>query len=163
MPAAGRMAADAQGCWVSTDRSLLRIDVRGAVHRVLAAQLGDVATGAGSVWLPQADTMFRLDERTGGVQTLHTGPLRLGGFQHDVAAGAGALWTLAERDRYRSQVERRDLRTGRLTGRVRVPGIADAVAARPDGLWVATVASSRFDLFRFDARTLRLALVMHVP
>src|SRR5919197_2561099 len=88
---AGRMAADSRGCWVSTNRRLLHIDPAGRVHRVLRAPLGDVVTGAGAVWLPRASSVLRLDERTGRVRTLATGPLRLGGFQHDLAAGDDAL------------------------------------------------------------------------
>src|SRR5712691_2685065 len=56
---AGRMAADASGCWISTNHWLLHIDAAGRVHRVLQAQLGDVSTGAGAVWLPQATTVLR--------------------------------------------------------------------------------------------------------
>jgi len=48
IPDAGRMAADASGCWISTNHWLLHIDPTGQVHRVIQAQLGDISTGAGA-------------------------------------------------------------------------------------------------------------------
>jgi hypothetical protein len=92
------MAADASGCWISTNHWLIHIDPAGRVHRVLQAQLGDVSTGAGAAWLPQATTVLRIDEHNGTIHTLHTGRLWLG-FQHDLAAGAGALWALNDAGR----------------------------------------------------------------
>lgn len=64
IPDAGRMAADASGCWISTNQWLLHIDPAGRVHRVLQAQLGDVSTGAGAAWLPQAASVLRIDEHS---------------------------------------------------------------------------------------------------
>jgi hypothetical protein len=157
---AGRMAADGSGCWISATGRLLHIDPAGRVHTVLRAPLGDVATGGGAVWLPRTTSVLRIDERTGAVRTLVTGPLRLGGFQHDVTAGEDALWLLHELDRNRSRLDRADLRTGRITGSVAVPGIADAVVVRPHAVWVATAAGSA--VFRFDPRTLRRTLAVHI-
>ena len=158
--AAGRMAADRLGCWISTDRWLLRIDPAGHVHRVLRARLGDVATGLGAVWLPRAKSVLRLDERNGRVRILATGRLDLGGFQHDIAVGDGALWALHNPSRTRAELVRYDLRTGRRTGSASLPGIADALVVRPGALWVATVASD--SLLRLDPHTLRRTLVVHV-
>src|SRR5207244_3224188 len=91
---AGRMAADESGCWVSTGSWLLQITPDGRVRRVARAPLGDVATGADAVWLPAERSVLRVDERTGRLRRLATGHLRLGGYQHDLAAGNGALWAL---------------------------------------------------------------------
>jgi hypothetical protein len=159
--AAGRMAADRQGCWVSTNRRLLRIDPAGRVHRVVRAPLGDVVTGAGAVWLPRSSSVLRLDERTGRVRTLPTGPLRLAGFQHDLAAGDGALWALGYQSRTRSKLVRYDLRTGRRTGTARLPGIADALVVKPNALWIATTAGGA-TLVRLDPHTLRRTLLVHI-
>lgn len=159
--AAGRMAADRQGCWISTNRRLLHIDPAGRVHRVLRAPLGDVATGAGAVWLPRSSSVLRLDERTGRVRTLATGPLRLGGFQHDLAVGDDALWTLGYQSRTRSKLLRYDLHTGRRTGTARLPGIADALVVEPHALWIATTAGGS-TLFRLDPHTLRRTLLVHI-
>src|SRR5919197_4797708 len=149
---AGRMAADSRGCWISSDRWLLRIDSAGRVHRVLRAPLGDVATGAGAVWLPRARSVLRLDERTGRVRILATGRLALGGFQHDIAVGDGALWALHNGSRTRAELVRYDLRTGRRTGSASLPGIADAVVVRPGAVWVATIRAGG-TLLRLDPRT----------
>jgi len=164
---AGRMAADNAGCWVSTDRRLLRIDPAGRVHRVVGAALGDVATGAGAAWLPQASSVLRIDERTGRVRKLPTGRLRLGGFQHDIAVGDGSLWALSV-GRTRSRLVRIDVRTGRHTGSVGLSGIADAVVVRPHAVWIATVRTaagepaSGYALVRIDPRTLRRTLLVHI-
>jgi hypothetical protein len=158
---AGRMAADRAGCWISTDRRLLQIDPRGRVHRVVQAQLGDVATGAGAVWLPQASSVLRIDERTHTTRRIRTGRLRLGGFQHDVAVDGQRLWALDEEGRTRSALVRYDVRTGRRTGRARLRGIADAVvAAGPSAVWVATAVPET--LVRFDPRSLRRTLLVRI-
>jgi hypothetical protein len=165
---AGRMAADRKGCWVSTNRWLLSIDPAGRGRRVVRAPLGDVATGAGAVWLPRATSVLRIDEQTGEVRTLATGRLGLGGFQHDLAVGAGALWALRSTGRTRSTLLRIDLRTGRTTGTASLPGIADALVVRPHAVWVATVLArdgsraAGYDLFRLDPRTLRRTLLVRI-
>jgi hypothetical protein len=165
---AGRMAADQEGCWVSTDRRLLHIDPAGRVHHVVRAPLGDVATGGDAVWLPRATSVLRVDERTGKVRTLPTGRLGLGGFQHDLAPGAGALWALRSTSRTRSTLLRIDLRTGRTTRTASLPGIADAVVVRPDAVWVATVLArvgtraAGYALVRIEPRTLRRTLLVRI-
>jgi len=164
----GGMAADASGCWISTGQWLIHIDVRGRLHRVVRAQLGDVATGAGSVWLPQATSILRVDEASGRIRTLSTGRLRLGGFQHDLAAGDGALWVLNSPGRAHSSLERLDPDNGRRTGHTAVPGIADAVAVTPNAVWVTTVIAppnqpaSGYDILRLNPKTLRRTLIVHV-
>jgi hypothetical protein len=155
---AGRMTADSSGCWISTNDRLVHIDRSGAVRAVVRAPIADVATGGGYVWVPRATSMLRVDERTGRVATLRTGRLRLGGFQHDVASGDGALWTV---DTLRPELERRDPATGSLLGRVPLPaGIPDAIAVTPGGVWVGM--GETHDLLRFDPRTLRRTLSVRV-
>jgi hypothetical protein len=166
--AAGRMAADPSGCWISTTGWLLHIDAAGRLHHVLRAPLGDVATGAGAAWLPRATSVLRIDEHTGRVSTLVTGRLRPGGFQHDLAVGANALWALNDADRARTTIVRYDLRTGRKTGSAAVPGIADAVFAKPQAVWVATVIAppnspaTAYDVIRLDPRTLRRTMLIRI-
>jgi hypothetical protein len=159
LPEAGRMSADASGCWVSATGRLLHLDRAGRVRTVLRAPLGDVATGGGAVWLPRTTSVLRVDERTGAVRTLVTGHLSPGGFQHDVAFGAGALWVLHQLDRYHSRVDRFDPGTGRRTGSAPLPGIADALVATPSAVWVATNTAR---VIRLDPRTLRRTLLVHV-
>lgn len=155
---AGRMTADSSGCWISTNDRLVHIDPSGAVRDVLRAPIADVATGGGYVWVPRATSMLRVDERTGGVTTLRTGRLGLGGFQHDVAYGDGALWTV---DTSRPELQRRDPATGRLLGRAQLAaGIPDAVAVTLRGVWVGM--GETHELFRFDPHTLRRTLSVHV-
>ena len=163
LPGAGRIAADGEGCWISTDRRLLHIDPAGRVHQVVRAPLGDVATGGGAVWLAGATSVLRIDERTGRVRTLATGRLRLGGFQHDLAVGDGALWALRHTGPAQSQLVRFDVHTGRSTGGTRVPGIADAVVVTPRAVWVATVLGPGGPtLLRIDPHTLRHTLLVHI-
>jgi hypothetical protein len=108
-----------------------------------------------------------VDERTGRVRTLRTGRLGLGGFQHDLAVRDGALWALSA-GRFRSTLVRFDQSTGRRTGSVGVRGIGDAVVVRPDAVWVASVVApagkpaSGFLISRFDPRTLRRTLLVHL-
>jgi hypothetical protein len=168
LPGAGRMAADASGCWISSTGWLLHIDTGGRLHHVLHAPLGDVATGAGAAWLPRSTSVLHIDEHTGNVRTLVTGPLRLGGFQHDLAVGTNALWALNDAGRSHTTVDRYDLRNGRKTGSITVPGIADALIAKPDAVWVATVIAppakpaTGYDIIRLDPHTLRRTLLVHL-
>lgn len=128
------------------------------MRTVLRAPIADIATGGGYVWIPRATSMLRVDERTGRVTTLRTGRLQLGGFQHDVAYGDGALWTV---DTLTPELQRRDPATGRLLGRRRLPaGIPDAIAVTPGGVWVGMGGTHQ--LFRFDPRTLRRTLSVRV-
>ncbi len=165
---AGRMAADGHGCWISTNRWLVRIDPAGRVRRIVRAPLGDVATGGGAVWLPRATSVLRIDERTGRVQTLATGRLRLGGFQHDLAADANGLWLLEQRSRARSSLVRFDIRTGRRTGATAVPGIAQALVITPRAVWIATVVARNagpatdYKLIRVNPRTMRSTLLVDI-
>ena len=168
IPGAGRIAADVSGCWISTGSLLLHIDQAGQLHRVLRAPLGDVATGLGAVWLPRETSVLRIDEHTGRVRRLVTGRLRLGGFQHELAAADGALWALDQGNRFRSHLVRLDLASGHRTGAVDLHGIADALVVRPHALWVATVISppyrpaSGYDVIRIDPCTLRRTLLVHL-
>jgi hypothetical protein len=162
---AARMAADREGCWVTTGRWLLKIDPAGRMHRVLRGVFDGVAVGPGAVWLPRATSVLRLDERAGGVRTLATGRLRLGGFQHDLAAGDGALWALRYESRTRSVLVRLDAHSGLSTRSASLPGIADALVVTPRALWVATVraaAGGGYSIIRVDPRTLRRTLLIQI-
>ena len=112
-------------------------------------------------WLPRTSSVLRLDERTGRVRTLATGPLRLGGFQHDLAAGDDALWALGYQSRTRSKLLRFDPLTGRRTGTASLPGIADALVVKPHALWIATTAGGS-TLLRLDPHTLHRTLLVHI-
>jgi hypothetical protein len=162
MDDAGRIAADQEGCWISADHRLVQIDRLGRVHTIVRARLGDVATGAGAVWLPQARSVLRIDERSHEVRTIRTGPLEGGGFQHDLAVDRRRIWALRDESRTRSELVRYDSRTGRRTGRATLPGIADAVVVRPHAVWVATVASHWETVLRFDPRTLRRTRLVRI-
>jgi hypothetical protein len=150
---AGRIAADASGCWVSATHRLMHIRTDGRVVEVLQAQLGDIATGDGAAWLPQSTSIVRIDERTAVVRGIRTGALRLGGFQHDLAVGAGALWVGSA-----IELQRRSPATGRVTASARLPASAQAIGVTRTAVWVA----SGYDLLRFDPRTLRRTLSIKV-
>jgi hypothetical protein len=95
------------------------------------------------------------------MRVLRTGRLRPGGFQHDLAVGAGAVWVLDNGTPAGARLVRLAPGTGRRTGSVGVPGIADAVVVRGREVWVAT-AGAGHDVLRYDARTLRRTLLVHV-
>jgi hypothetical protein len=159
---AGRMAADNSGCWISSNGALLHIDPSGHLHRALRAPFGAIATGAGAVWLAERTSVVRIDELTGRARTIPTGTLRLGGFQHDIAAGSDALYLLQHtyNGPSESQLERIDLRTGAVTRSDPIAGIADAVVATPHAVWVATSAST---IARYTPHTLRRTLTVNIP
>jgi hypothetical protein len=159
---AGRMAADSSGCWISSNGALLHIDPGGHLHTALQALFGDIATGAGAVWLAERTSVVRIDERTGRTRSIPTGLLRLGGFQHDLAASSSALYLLqhAYTRQSVSRLVRIDLRTGAQERSAAIAGIADAVIVAPSAVWVASATST---LARYDPRTLRRTLTVSVP
>lgn len=159
---AGRMAADGSGCWISSNRTLLHINPSGRLHRAQQAPFGDLATGAGAVWLAETTKVIRIDERTGQTRSIPTGTLRLGGFQHDLAATTHALYLLQHTYTGASytRLVRIDLRTGAVTRSAPIEGIADAVVLSPHGVWVATATST---IARYEPRTLRRTLTVSVP
>lgn len=159
---AGRMAADSSGCWISSNGALLHIDPSGHLHRTLQAPFGDIATGAGAVWLAERTSVIRIDERTGQTRSIATGTLRLGGFQHDLAANGDALYLLQHTytGPSLSRLVRIDLRAGTVTRSASISGIADAVVVAPHAVWVAAATSV---ISRYDPRTLRRTLTVSVP
>lgn len=151
--AAGHIAADQAGCWVSAEHRLLLLDAAGRLRVVARAPFGELAAGAGAVWIGLRRALVRVDERTGAATTIRTGNLDLGGFQHELTVGDGSLWVLGT-----GALERRDLRTGRLEAAVLVPRIAHSVALTPTGVWVGTTQGLR----RLDPRTLRTDLRLRI-
>lgn len=147
---AGRIAADASGCWVAATHRLLHIRPDGRIVEVLTTKgLDDVATGAGAVWLLESGKLIRVDELTRVVRGLDANGLRAVGAGHELAAGAGHLWTAGP-----GGLQQRNVRTGALERTVALGGMADAVAVAGGALWVGTSG----ELYRLDARTLRVTL-----
>lgn len=146
----GRLAADASGCWVAASHRLLHIRPDGRIVEVLTTDgQEDVATGGGAAWLVEAGKLIRVDERTGVVRALRAGVRPLG-VNHELAVGAGYLWTVNG-----VALQRRSLRTGKLAGTVGIgPPLAGSVAIADGSVWVAS--SER--LYRVNPRTLRITL-----
>ena len=155
---AARIAADESGCWIASGGGLERIDEQGRLHHVLSAEIGGVTAGAGAIWMPRAMSVLRFDERTTQVQSFATGDLRLGGFPHDIAVDGNELWVLGHTKRGQSVLSRFDIQTKSRTGRVTLPGNANAVAVTAGSIWVATVLDdppgAGYAVIRLDPRTL---------
>lgn len=158
----GRVAADSSGCWISSNKELLHIDPSGRLHPVLQAPFGDVATGGGAVWLAERNKVLRIDERTGQARAIATGTLRLGGFQHDLAATTEALYLLQHSytQPETSRLLQVNLHSGGVERSAAIAGIADAVVVAPHAVWVATSTST---IVRYDPQTLRRTLTVNVP
>ena len=147
---AGRIAADASGCWVAADHRLLHIRTNGTVVEVLQSEgLEDVATGGGAAWFMSVHTLTRVDERTGVIRTLRVPGLAPLGANHELAVGAGFLWTITS-----DGLQRRNLRTGRVEHSAALP-TADALTVAGGAVWVATGSD---ELYRLDPRTLHATL-----
>jgi hypothetical protein len=148
---AGRLAADGSGCWVAASHRLLHIEPDGRLVDVLSTDgQEDVATAGGAVWLVGDGTLTRVDEHSGAIRRLRGRGMRPIGENHELAVGAGYLWTVDG-----TTLERRDLRTGAPDGRVGIgPPLAGSVAVADGAVWVAS--SGR--VVRVDPRTLRITL-----
>lgn len=157
VPGGGRLAADSSGCWVSARDRLVHIDRSGRLSSIDGIGLGDLSAAEGSVWIAQERSIVRVDEHSGAATRLTVAPLHLGGFQHDLTVGDGALWTL---DALRRSIQRRAIATGRVERSARLPDIPDAVVARPNGIWVGIGATHQ--VLRLNPRTLRTELAVTV-
>ena len=147
---AGRIAADASGCWVAATHRLVHIGASGVAVEVLTTEgLDDVATAGGAAWLIAGGKLIRVDERTGVVRGLHAGRLLPIGADHELAVGGGFPWTSSP-----TGLQRRSLRTGALGRAAPLGGVVDAVAFAGGAVWAATSS----ELFRLDPRTLRVTL-----
>jgi hypothetical protein len=135
---------------VTTTHRLLRIRPDGRVSEVIATVgLDDVATAGGAAWLISTGKLIRVDERTGVVRALHASGLRPIGVNHELAVGAGSLWTVDW-----TGLQRRSLGTGRLKRTVALGREDNAVTFADGAVWVASSA----ELYRIDPRTLNVTV-----
>jgi hypothetical protein len=151
------IAVGAGGIWreatVRTPRSLHagvieRIDPR--TGRRTAEFPGDsqaIAASARSVWTRNGDTVTQRDER-GGVVNRVRGISPAVGFedQRSMIADDDGAWVVGQSDGLLYRIEQ-----GRVVKRLRVGGLAGAIARTRSAVWVtAMVGASRFQLVRVD-------------
>jgi streptogramin lyase len=130
------------GLWMlgSTPARLARIDLRtGRRHRIRfeAASSGDLATGAGSLWLTLVDTdqLVRVNPRTWNVTTIGVGREPNG-----IVSRRGSIWVA---NRTSSTISRVDPRAGRVRDEIEVPLNPYELAADGNGIWVTSLATGR--------------------
>lgn len=96
---------------------------------------GDVAAGAGAVWVADGASLYRIvPGLTGQTVTRPFATLPHGGLIGDVATTAGAVWVDDTTD---GTVHRYAATTGRASAPVTIGHTAGAMAAGNGGLWVA--------------------------
>ena len=148
-----RLAAGSEGVWLLETRTR-RVALLGSdrVYTIGEApgrgttSMDAFAAAAGSVWLAERDAelVFRLVLRTGRSTQIDNGG-RDSFFEGDarraVAIGAGSVWAsnpvsdFSGTDRL-GRVSRIDLRTGKVTARIRLPAPPIAIAADEGAVWV---------------------------
>jgi len=153
----GWLAVDARGAWFCCHgRRLLRVDTSGRRRASFTLPIADpIWTAAGSLWLDGLGALDRIDERTGRV--LARIPLR---SVVDVTVGPAGLYALQD-----GALARIDPATNRIVARRRLPGVTQAVSARPDGVWVTAVQRSAPTerVFRLNPQTLATELTVSLP
>ena len=115
---------------------------------------GDVAAGAGAVWVADGASLYRIvPGLTGQTVTRPFATLPHGGLIGDVVTTAGAVWVDDTTD---GTVRRYTARTGRISAPVTIGHTAGAMTAGDGGLWVADPDShtvSRISLTRHRVNT----------
>jgi YVTN family beta-propeller protein len=96
---------------------------------------GDVAVGAGAVWVADGGSLYRIASGlTGQTVTRPFATLPHGGLIGDVVTAAGAVWVDDTTD---GTVDRFAPTTGRASAAVTIGHTAGAMTAGDSGLWVA--------------------------
>ena len=115
---------------------------------------GDVAAGAGAVWVADGASLYRIvPGLTGQTVTRPFATLPHGGLIGDVVTTAGAVWVDDTTD---GTVDRYAATTGRASAAVSIGHTAGAMTAGDGGLWVAdpdTHTVSRISLTRHRVNT----------
>ena len=161
LPEVNGLASGLGGIWVTggtATRSHLLYAVNPATSRVSAAVTlpsrlvinpGDVAAGAGAVWVADGASLYRIVPGLAGpAVTRPFATLPRGGLIGDVVAAAGAVWVDDTTD---GTVYRYAATTGRRRAAVTVGPTAGVMTAGDGGLWVAdpsTHTVSRISLTR---------------
>ena len=115
---------------------------------------GDLAAGAGAVWVADGASLYRIvPGQTGQTVTRPFATLPPGGLIGDVVTTAGAVWV---DDTTAGTVDRYEAATGRASGAVTIGRTAGVMTAGDGGLWVADPDSrtvSRISLTRDRVNT----------
>jgi hypothetical protein len=115
---------------------------------------GDVAAGAGAIWVADGASLYRIvPGLTGPTMTRPFATLPRGGLIGDVVTTAGAVWV---DDTTHGTVDRYAATTGRPSATVTIGHTAGAMTAGDGGLWVAdpdTHTVSRISLTRHRVDT----------
>ena len=170
VPGAGRIAADDSGCWITAAGSLFHIDQAGLLHRILSARLGSIAVGEGASGFPvrrQSSAWTSAPARRAGSAPA-VSPSVASSTTSPCAATLSGFWCTRPAASPRRRCSAWTPPLGRITGRVAVPGIANAVVVATGAVWVATAmapagaVATGYAALRFDPRTLRRALIAQV-
>jgi YVTN family beta-propeller protein len=116
--------------WVAAGQSLFRLTPEGDMDEAtLRAPAGDVAYGAGGVWVvhPRDDEVSWVDPDTLGL--IDTIPV--GNQPVDVVVGSGAAWVSNSLDETVTRIE-----DGRAS-EIEIGAAPAGLAVGPDGVWVA--------------------------
>jgi hypothetical protein len=161
LPEVNGLASGTGGIWVTggtVTRSHLLYAVNPATSRIgaivtlpsrLVINPGDVAAGAGAVWVADGASLYRIvPGLTGQTVTRPFATLPHGGLIGDVVTTAGAVWV---DDTTHGTVDRYAATTGRPSAAVTIGRTAGVMTAGDGGLWVAdpdTHTVSRISLTR---------------
>jgi hypothetical protein len=161
LPAVNGLASGIGGIWLtgaSAGRNHVLYAVNPVTSRIgasitlpsrLVTNPGDVAVGAGAVWVADGASLYRVvPGLTGQTVTRPFATLPHGGLIGDVVTAAGAVWVDDTTD---GTVYRYSAATRRLSAAVTIGHTAGVMTAGDGGLWVAdpgTHAVSRISLTR---------------
>jgi hypothetical protein len=159
VPLAGEgrsLAIGAGGIWVESERTtapahtggLQRIDPR--THRRTAAIAGvdaqSMAASDGSLWTRNGETVTQRDDSGRVVNRVrHISPAVGLEGQRSIAADDGGAWVVGQSAGLLYRIE-----NGRVVQRVRVGGLAGAIARSRSAVWVTAMSKGHHELVRVD-------------
>jgi YVTN family beta-propeller protein len=138
-----------------------RIDARVELPSRLVINPGDIAVGAGAVWVADGLSLYRVEPvntGAGGAVTRAFAALPRGGLIGDIAVDAGTVWVT---DTTSGKVYGFTADTGRLEAVIKVGATAGAMAVGDRGIWVAD--ADAHTVSRISVADKRIDSVVRIP
>ena len=157
------MAVGFGSVWIRTGDKLNRIDwadnsitdipIAGFVAS--AGWFGSIAVGSDAIWLPDPNTIYRIDARTNQVTKQIAADLPVGG---QIEFADGSVWAITGSDR--TQLIRYGAETGAEEAAITLPSRSTAVLAAFGSVWITGAGNE--ELYRVDPNSNKITATIDI-